>query len=494
MKKILIIGAGIAGLTAAAYARKSGFDVDVYEMHTVPGGECTGWQRGDYHFDGCIHWMMGTKPGSGLHQIWQDVGALDDSIAIHLNEVFFEYNKEGRTLKMYRDADKLEKHLLELSPMDADKIRELCKDIRAFAKMEIPVSKPMEHYTAMDGIKMAFKFGKLMPLMKKYNAITVKEFANQFQDPMLKEGLVNLIPGPYAATSLVSTMGSLHDGDSGWPMGGSQAVSKRMAKHAEKLGVRFHYRTPVQKILVENGKAVGLKLENGEEVHGDYVLSAADGYHTLYELLDGKYIDEFQQELYSKSDTNMAEPCCLVFFGVDADLSAREHTMYTPLEKPIEVAGKLQNHIMIKHFCYDPAMAKAGKSVICVMLPGDYDWWKAANQDKAAYKQIKNRLAKDVQTAVENIYPEITGKVEETDVSTPVTNERYCNAHRGAYMSFMNTPELKTTFVSGKLPGLENFYMGGMWTQFPGGLPGAVMGGRFAVQRICKEVGIKFQE
>jgi phytoene dehydrogenase-like protein len=493
MKKMLIIGAGIAGMTAAAYARKSGFDVDVYEMHTIPGGECTGWQRGDYHFDGCIHWMMGTKPGSGLHKMWKEVGALDESIAIHLNKVFFTYQKDGRTLKIYRDLDKLEKHMLVLSPADAPKIREFCKDARAFSKMDMPVSKPMEMYTAADGIRMAFKFGKLMPLFKKYNSISVTDLANQFQDPLLREGLSNLIPGPYVAMSLLSTLGSLHAGDSGWPMGGSLAVSKRMAAFAENLGVRFHFHTPVEKVLVEDGKAVGLKLGGGEEVRGDYVISAADGYHTLYQLLDGKYVDEFQQRLYNDPVTYPMDTTSLIFMGVDADLSSREHSAFVALDEPITVAGKAQNRIMIKHFCYDPSLAREGKSVVCAMFMGEYDWWRNIHQDKTAYKQAKKQLAKEVQAAVEKIYPETSGKVEEVDVVTPMTYVRYCNAHRGAYMSFVTKPGMKTS-IEGKLPGLENFYMGGMWTQFPGGLPGAAMGGRFAVQRICRDAGIKFQE
>ncbi len=62
MKKVIIIGAGIAGLTCGVYARINGFETEIYELHTIPGGECTGWDRKGYHFDGCIHWLMGSKP------------------------------------------------------------------------------------------------------------------------------------------------------------------------------------------------------------------------------------------------------------------------------------------------------------------------------------------------------------------------------------------------------------------------------------------------
>lgn len=61
-KNIIIIGAGIAGLTAGIYARLSGFDVTILEQHTIPGGMCTGWRRKGYLFDGAMHWMTGSSP------------------------------------------------------------------------------------------------------------------------------------------------------------------------------------------------------------------------------------------------------------------------------------------------------------------------------------------------------------------------------------------------------------------------------------------------
>ena len=63
MKKVIIIGSGIAGLSCGIYAKLNGFETEIFEMHSISGGECTGWDRGEYHFDGCIHWLMGSKPG-----------------------------------------------------------------------------------------------------------------------------------------------------------------------------------------------------------------------------------------------------------------------------------------------------------------------------------------------------------------------------------------------------------------------------------------------
>ncbi|HQJ91218.1 MAG TPA: NAD(P)/FAD-dependent oxidoreductase, partial [Paludibacteraceae bacterium] len=58
--KVNIIGGGVAGLAVGIYLQKNGFETEVFEQHTVPGGLCTGWKRGDYTFNGCMHWLLGS--------------------------------------------------------------------------------------------------------------------------------------------------------------------------------------------------------------------------------------------------------------------------------------------------------------------------------------------------------------------------------------------------------------------------------------------------
>ena len=81
-KKIIIIGGGIAGLTAGIYGLKANYDVEIYEKNHIVGGECTGWDRQGYYIDNCLHWMMGTNRGTDLYNIWKTVGAIDDDVEI----------------------------------------------------------------------------------------------------------------------------------------------------------------------------------------------------------------------------------------------------------------------------------------------------------------------------------------------------------------------------------------------------------------------------
>ncbi|HWU36838.1 MAG TPA: NAD(P)-binding protein, partial [Candidatus Acidoferrum sp.] len=75
-KKIVVIGAGVAGLSAGCYALMNGYEVEIHEAHTLSGGLCTGWRRSGYWVDGCIHWLTSSRPGSDLYEVWEELGAV----------------------------------------------------------------------------------------------------------------------------------------------------------------------------------------------------------------------------------------------------------------------------------------------------------------------------------------------------------------------------------------------------------------------------------
>jgi len=91
MKKIIIIGGGVAGLTAGIYAQKNGYDSCILEKNHILGGECTGWDRKGYHIDGCIHWLVGTKENTPMYKLWETAGALGNTVEIYHPETFLSF-------------------------------------------------------------------------------------------------------------------------------------------------------------------------------------------------------------------------------------------------------------------------------------------------------------------------------------------------------------------------------------------------------------------
>ena len=75
-ESMIIIGAGLGGLSTGCYAQMNGYKTQIFEMHEIPGGCCTAWDRGDFTFDCCISWLLGNGPGNEMHQIWLELGAL----------------------------------------------------------------------------------------------------------------------------------------------------------------------------------------------------------------------------------------------------------------------------------------------------------------------------------------------------------------------------------------------------------------------------------
>ena len=150
MKKIVIIGGGIAGLSSGCYAKMNGYDVDIFEMHNLPGGLCTAWKRKGYTFDVCIHWLEGTSPNSPFHSIWQELGVIQDK-KIYYKDVSVRLFLNGQIVNFYCDPDKLAKHLKEIAPEDSETIDELVYTIRkAYSLFNMPLTKAKELFSVID--------------------------------------------------------------------------------------------------------------------------------------------------------------------------------------------------------------------------------------------------------------------------------------------------------------------------------------------------------
>lgn len=493
MKKIIIIGAGIAGLSTGVFALQNGFEVEIFEMHSKPGGECTGWNRGDYHFDNCIHWLMGSKKGLPLHKLWEAAGALDDSIDIVNNEIFISYESGNKRINFYRNLDRLEKHLLEEAPEDRDAIIRFCRDAKKFIKLEMPIEKPFDMFTKGDIAKMVLKMLPIAGTMQKYEKISMSELAEGFKNQDLKKAITSMIPSHYKASALLSTLASLHNMDSGWPAGGSLALAERIEARFTGLGGKVNYKAKVKEIIIEDGSAKGIMLADGSSHYGDYVIGAADGYEIIYGLLKGKYVDETIKTLFTDTASYPTHTSVNIFLGVDADLSAHPHSLYYKLKKPIDTGGMSHEYMTAKHYCYEPAFAPKGNSAVTIFFEADYDWWEKKKTDPEAYKAEKERILAEAIAAFIERFPEAEGKIKNTDMATPMTYVRYCSAYRGSWMSWAPTPGAKIRFITGILPGLDNFYLTGQWTMPPGGLPTAVMSGKWTIQRICKRENITFK-
>jgi phytoene dehydrogenase-like protein len=496
-KSIIIIGGGVAGLSAGCYAQMNGFKAHIFELHTLPGGLCTSWDRKGYTFDGCIDWLVGSGEKSNFRRIWNELGALDGKKIVNHEEFMRVIGKDGKTLILYTDPDRLEKHMLALAPQDAAPIKEFTSGIRKMAHLSMPTGKPASFSEWLQFLLGLPGFLSFTRLLRKYSKVTMQDFARRFQDPFLRgafEDLYGLPDFPMIGAQMsLAWMGAK---DAGYPVGGSLKFAQSIEKRFCNLGGEITYKARVAKILLENDQAVGVRLVDGREFHSDIVISAADGHATLFDMLEGKYLTD---EIRNNYDTMpIFQPIIQVSMGVARDFSDQPRMVNYHLDKPITIAGEMRQSVTFKHYSYDPTLAPAGKSVLEVIYSSNHAYWKKLAEDPERYEAEKKDIAIQVMNQIEKQYAGFTGQVEVVDVATPLTYERYTGNWQGSMEGWLMTTKTLDSMITGKqmsktLPGLANFYQIGQWVEPGGGLPPAATSARGVLQMICRKDGKAFK-
>lgn len=488
-KSLIIIGAGVTGLATGCYGQMNGYETQIFELHSLPGGLCTSWERKGYTFDGCIHWLVGSSKQNDFYRIWSELGAVQGRRFVDHEEYARVEFADGRFCKFYTNMDRLEQHMIELAPEDTKRIKEMTAAVRKLVKMSAIPDKASELMGFFDKLKM---FAKILPVagtFKKYYGLSLRDYAHSFQSPLLQEAIAGLFDLPdFPALAMLMTLAWMSAKSGGYPIGGSLEFARAIEQRYLALGGEIHYRARVEKIIVENNRAVGVRLSDGSEQRADLVISAADGYATIFHMLEGKYLDEEIRTRYR--ETPIFDPLVQVSLGVKRDLSKEPHHVYYKLDKELHIGGRTQAVLGVKHYCYDPTLAPKGKSAVVVTIGADYDYWKKLTPEQ--YTAEKASAADQVIAVLESRYPGIKNEIEVVDVATPLTYERYTGNWQGSMEGWLITTKTMGKSFQKTLPGLANFYMLGQWTEPGGGLPPAAKCGRDIIQILCKEDGKQF--
>ncbi|MBI4954529.1 MAG: NAD(P)/FAD-dependent oxidoreductase [Myxococcales bacterium] len=491
---VIIIGAGMAGLSAGCYAQMNGYQSRIFESHFLPGGLCTAWKRKGYVFDTSIHMLMSSSSGM-FHRLWRELGVVQGRKFVH-HDVTMRIETMGKKVDVFADLERLERELLLLSPGEAERIHELVGMARQVGGFEPPMDRPRELWRPLDYLKQLWTMGRLLRILPRARG-SLAAYAAQCSDPVLAEVIRLFVdtPGwPMPDTPLVGALmvlASYHAKNAGTPLGGSIRVAQTVAKRYRDLGGTLQLNSRVDKILVERDRAVGIRLTDGSEHPADAVLSAVDGRATIFDMLEGKYASPELRRVYA--DWKVYPPLIQVMLGVARDLSAEPHHIIFDLPRPILVAGQARTKLDLLHYCHDPAMAPPGKSVVQVWYTSHHDYWSTLRLDAEAYAAEKGRVADLTVAELERRWPGFAGQVEVVDVATPVTYERYTGNWQGSPDGWCITAANMGTELPKRLPGLRRFYMAGQWTLPFSGVPGAATSGCHAIQLLCKDDRKKFE-
>jgi len=489
-KKLLVIGCGIAGLTAGIYAARAGFDVQIFEQHNIPGGFQTGWSRQGFFFEGGMHWLTGSSEKTPLSRIWKEVGALQQNNPVEIRDPFYTLIDNSKKICMYRDVKKLKKEFLSYAPEDKKMIKRLCKDISYFKSVHMPVLD-------IFGVKCKnptkfnlFEFIAMAPAGLRYfylKNISYKNYVAKFKNKNLRHLLMSVIGDRYNALSFIYTMGALASGDGGYPLGGSVQLVENMKKTFEELGGKIFFKSFVEKIQIENYKAIGIQTSNGF-ISGDAIIVTTDMRQAIDNFFEKPILEKWTKNFRRDLDGSQN---IFIGMGLKGDFSHLPTSIVFPLEKPFEYGGCSFNELRINNYSKYTDHAPSGKTTFtCILLAACYDFWKKAKEN-GSYKEKKKEFANLFIEKLENFIPEIKDKIEVIDVATPVTYERYCKSFKGSWMTVWK-PKSKKPHLPQKLKHIKNVYFAGQRLLMCGGLPMAAFTARKVIQLLCRDTNTLF--
>ena len=485
--RVVIIGAGIAGLSCGCYLQMNGIQTEILESHELPGGLCTSWKRGHYMFDGCLRWLTGALPPSVFHEMWCELGAIAGrKIFVH-EDIFKIEAPDGRTLTVPANLEKLARELKRVAPEDAWHIDRLIKDARRCISLE-PLRKPLELMPHRDRIREGIRYLPIVPVVFRWKNLTLGEYLKRYKNDFVRKTL-QVITGSEEMSALVLPMVLAFRArtDTGFVAGGSWDFAMAIADRYQKLGGVFRYNTKVTRIQVDNDRACGVECEDGTVTRAETVISCADGHATIFNMLGGRFVDKRIRFLYEKCQTFHA--LIQISLGVKKDFPEAPHTLNLILPEPVLVDDQTTHDCFeVESFDSTSGLCAPGTTLMTVRLPTRHEFWmELREKDPRRYRTEKKNLLRRIIAILDKRFPGLARSIERFDVATPATFVRYTHNWRASYEGWLPTPQILGRRISYVLPGLKNFYMAGHWVIPGGGLPSAALSGREVAQVICAE-------
>ena len=483
---VIVVGSGLGGLTAAALLARAGRSVLVVERHDRPGGYAHAFRRRGYRFDSAVHVVGGCEPGpfeegALLHRVLDGLAVRDLCDFVRVDPAY-RVEWPGLALEAPSELERFVEAHVEQFPHEA-------KGIRGFVSDCLTIRT--ETSRAEQGAGPQAR-PERFPLLLRYRRATLAQvLEDRIEDPAARAAhgalwpFLGLPPSRvsflYFATMLMSYVA---DGTY-YCRGTFQTLAEALVEALRRRGGELVLRSPVRRILVEEGRAAGVMLENGQRVQAPLVISNADARQTALELVGAEHFPRRYRQRLAAASTSIS--AFVVYAATSLDLSrhalAHETFLYAGPDHDAAYASSRAGApgmgaglaepswlSLTAPSLLDPGLAPTGEQLLVLTTLIDA---RAAMR----WREAKPRLQQALLRLAERRLPGLARELRFAEGATPRSFERYTRNQDGALYGFDVTPaQVGPGRFDNETP-LPGLLLAGHWTRPGGGVVGVVRSG-----------------
>lgn len=476
----IVVGAGVGGLAIGALLAKKGRKVLVLEQSNLIGGCCSTFERNGYHFDlgasiiedaQVINWCfqrMGTELSKEVDLVSPD-------------PIFSVYLRDGTKMKYPLSIEASAQEIAKISPGDVKGWYAFCKYMKGFNDVALKGFFVKPANTLGDVVRMFQESPAMLNYLPLFNGSYQAVLKKFFKSPQIRESLSfqafyaglppEMLPGLYAVIPY-----SEHEGIH-YSKGGMIAIPAAMRRVGEKHGMTVELNALVKRVIVRDGRAVGVALADGTEITADLVVSDINAKKLYLEMVGEEHLSNLVRKGVKSYEYSMSTPT--IYIGVDYEPPLESHhTLATiPTEEMNNYwwdyyeAGRYPHEqwgIISWTSHSDPNLAPPGHSVVILTLgPGPYTL-EGTTWDK----EKPDLMEKIINYYSKRYVPGLAEHVKVAEFSTPADYERRLLTPEGAiYALRQDVPHSICFRPAAKSKSIKGLYLVGASTHPGGGIP-----------------------